>query len=108
MRLVLKPACGGIALDQLTVGRADRIIQSIFQGGSLSKARRARAVLGLICGYAVRDDAIPRNPVRDVQRLPMPEKKTSVLTATQVSAIRDLMHRWRATGGPGPGRTTAP
>ena len=102
VRLILKPACGGIALDQLTVGRADRIIQGIFQGGSLSKARRARAVLGLICGYAVRDDAIPRSPVRDVQRLPMPEKKTSVLTAAQVSAIRDLMHRWRATGGPGP------
>lgn len=59
-------------------------------------------MLGLICGYAVRDDAIPRNPVRDVQRLPMPEKKTSVLTAVQVSAIRGLMHRWRATGGPGP------
>lgn len=60
VRLILKPACGGIALDQLTVGRADRIIQGIFQIGSLSKARRARAVLGLICGYAVRDDAIPR------------------------------------------------
>lgn len=102
VRLILKPACGGIALDQLTVGRADRIIRGIFQTGSLSEARRARAVLGLICGYAVRDDAIPHNPVRDVQRLPMPEKKTSVLTAVQVSAIRGLMHRWRATGGPGP------
>lgn len=67
--------------------------------GSLSKARKARAVLGPVCGYAVRDDAIPRNPVRDVQRLPMPEKKTSALTSEQVAAVRDLMHRWRATGG---------
>lgn len=106
VRLILKPSCGGIALDHLTVGRADRIIQGIFRGGSLSKARRARAVPGLICGYAVRDDAIPRIPVRDVQRLPMPEKKASVLAATQVSEIRDLMHRWRATGHPGPGRIT--
>jgi integrase len=102
VRLVLKPACGAITLDQLTVGRCDRIIQSIMREGSLSKARKARAVLGLICGYAVRDDAIPRNPARDVQRLPMPDKKTSVLTSEQVTGIRELMHEWRATGGSGP------
>lgn len=102
VRLVLKPACGAVTLDQLTVGRCDRIIQSIMREGSLSKARKARAVLGLICGYAVRDDAIPRNPVRDVQRLPMPEKKTSVLTSEQVIAIRELMHEWRATSRSGP------
>ena len=75
VRLLLKPVCGAITLNQLTVGRCDRIIQGIMRDGSLSKARKARAVLGLICGYAVRDDAIPRNPVRDVQRLPMPDKK---------------------------------
>lgn len=102
VRLVLKPVCGAVTLDQLTVGRCDRIIQGIMREGSLSKARKARAVLGLICGYAVRDDAIPRNPVRDVQRLPMPEKKTSVLSPEQIAAVRDLMHRWRATGGSGP------
>lgn len=102
VRLILKPMCGAVTLDQLTVGRCDRIIQGIMREGSLSKARKARAVLGLICGYAVRDDAIPRNPIRDVQRLPMPEKKTSALTSEQVTAIRELMHDWRATGGPGP------
>ena len=85
VRLVLKPVCGAVTLDQLTVGRCDRIIQSIMREGSLSKARKARAVLGLICGYAVRDDAIPRNPVRDVQRLPMPEKKTSNETPMMIS-----------------------
>lgn len=102
VRLVLKPACGAITLDQLTVGRCDRIIQGIIRDGSLSKGRKARAALGLICGYAVRDDAMPRNPVREVQRLPMPEKKTSVLTPEQVAGVRDLMRRWRARGGPGP------
>jgi len=63
-------------------------------------------VLELVCGYAVRDEAIPRNPVHNVQRLPMPEKKTSVLTAEQVTAIRDLMHAWRRRVCPGPVRTT--
>ena len=39
VRLVLKPVCGAVTLDQLTVGRCDRIIQSIMREGSLSKAQ---------------------------------------------------------------------
>ncbi|WP_426183518.1 tyrosine-type recombinase/integrase [Microbacterium sp. TWP3-1-2b2] len=101
-RLLLVPRCGGITLGALTVGRCDRIIQAAFTEKSLSAARRVRAVLGLVCGYAVRDDAIPFNPVRDVQRLPMPEKKTSVLAPVQIAAVRELMEHWRESGGAGP------
>ncbi len=102
LRLILLPRCAAIPLASLTVGRCDRVIQRPLMEETLSKARRARAVLSLICGYAVRDDAMSRNPVRDVQRLPMPEKKRSVLTPDQITAIRELMHRWRETGGSGP------
>lgn len=49
------------------------------------------SVRSLICGFAVRDDALPTNPVRDVTRLPAPPKKTAMLTPEQISAIRDLM-----------------
>lgn len=101
-RLLLVPRCGGITLGALTVGRCDRIIQAAFLEQSLSAARRVRSVLGLVCGYAVRDDAIPFNPVRDVQRLPLPEKKTAVLTAPQIAGIRELMERWREESGMGP------
>jgi hypothetical protein len=54
VRLTLKPACGGLTHDQLTVGHADRIIQGIFQGGSLSKARSGagRARIDLRLGRA--------------------------------------------------------
>lgn len=102
LRLVLLPRCGAIALDSLTVGRCDRIIQGLLMDETLSKARRARSVLSLICGYAVRDDALPLNPVRDVQRLPTPEKKLSVLTPQQISAVRELMRNWRRTAASGP------
>lgn len=67
--MILVPRCGGVRLDRLTVGRCDRILQRILEEETISKARRARAVLSLVCGYAVRDDALERNPVRDVQRL---------------------------------------
>jgi len=57
-----RPCCGAIALSALTVGRCDRIIQRLLTDESLSKARRARSVLSLFCGYAVRDAAMPLNP----------------------------------------------
>lgn len=50
----------------------------------------------------MRDDAIPFNPVRDVQRLPLPEKKTSILTPEQIAGIRELMQQWRVKPGNGP------
>lgn len=102
LRRLVVPQCGGIALGALTVGRCDRIIQAILLGQSVSAARRARAVLGPICGYAVRDDAIPFNPVRDVQRLPLPKKKTSILTTPQIAGIRELMEHWRESQTDGP------
>lgn len=101
-RLIVKPNCGGIALEDFSVGRVNRIIQKILAESSASKARKARAVLSLICGFAIRDDAMPFNPVRDVEQLPMPDKKTSILTPLQVSGIRALMKNWRKDWGMGP------
>jgi integrase len=102
VRMILVPQCGGITLGALTVGRCDRIIQTILTQRSVSAGRRARSVLGLICGFAVRDDAIPFNPVRDVQRLPLPGKKTSILTPAQITGIRHLMLHWREGRSDGP------
>lgn len=105
LRRLVVPRCGGITLGALTVGRCDRIIQAILLEESVSSARRARAVRGLICRYAVRDDAIPFNPVRDMQRLPLPEKKTSILTPAQIAGIRELMEHRRKTRLTGRART---
>ena len=101
-RLVILPRCGGVRLDRLTVGRCDRILQKILDEESISKARHARAVLSLVCGYAVRDDAMVSNPVRDVQRLPTTPKKESTLTTEQLNNIRKLMQQWRITREDGP------
>lgn len=102
VRLVLVPACGGVTPEALTVGRWDRILQNLLAERGIAAARKARSVLSLICGFAVRDDAIPTNPVRDVSRLPTPSKKTAVLTPEQIDGIRDVMTRWRQDEGMGP------
>ncbi len=101
-RVIIVPRCGGVRLDRLTVGRCDRVLQRILEEETISKARRARAVLSLVCGYAVRDDALERNPVRDVQRLPTSPKKESALTREQINGIRDRMQQWRVTRDDGP------
>jgi integrase len=101
-RVIIVPRCGGVRLDHLTVGRCDRILQRILEEETVSKARRARSVMSLVCGYAVRDDAMERNPVRDVQRLPTSPKKESALTPKQINGIRELMQRWRVTREDGP------
>jgi len=62
---------------------------------TVSAARRARVVLGQICEYAVCDDATRYNPVREVQRLPLAEKKTSSPTPAQITSIREFMQHWR-------------
>lgn len=102
VRLVLLPACGGVSLEALTVGRCDRILQHLLAERGASAARKVRSVLSLLCGFAVRDDAIRVNPVRDVSRLPTPQKKTAILTAEQVVQIRELMTHWREADGMGP------
>ncbi len=102
VRLVLVPACGGVTLEALTVGRCDRILQHLLAERGVSAARKARSVLSLICGFAVRDDAIRTNPVRDVTRLPTPQKKTAILTAEQIVVVRELMTCWREDEGMGP------
>ena len=101
-RVIIVPRCGGVRLDHLTVGRCDRILQRILEEETISKARRARAVLSLLCGYAVRDDAMSQNPVRDVQRLPMSPRKESALTPVQITGIRGRMQVWRLTREDGP------
>ncbi|TFD19201.1 hypothetical protein [Cryobacterium sp. TMS1-13-1] len=85
------PRCGGVRLEHLTVGRCDRILQRILEEKKTSNARRARAVLSLVCGYAVRDDALMQNPVWDVQNLPVSPRKESALTPAQITAIRGRM-----------------
>ncbi|MCU1418839.1 MAG: integrase [Mycetocola sp.] len=107
-RVIIVPWCGGVRLEQLTVGRCDRILQKILEEETISKARRARAVLSLVCGYAVRDDVLDRNPVRDVQRLPMAPRKETPLSTTQIIGIRELMEQWRITRDDGPDPTIAP
>jgi integrase len=99
------PACGNLPLRDLTVLRLNRILQTIRTDKSLSAARRARSVLSQVCQTGVEHEILHGNPTRDARRLPMPEKKESVLNPEQVLLVRDLIRGWRSSGdssGPRP------
>jgi integrase len=61
------PALGELRLYEVTVPRLDRFFPAVQAKSSAAHARTARAVVGGILRYAVRQGAIPANPIRDVE-----------------------------------------
>lgn len=92
---VIVPQCGALRLKDLSVLRCNRIFQAIREEKSLSSARKAKSVLSMVCTTGIEHEVLTVNPVRDTRRLPMPEKKESVLTPEQLIVVRDLMREWR-------------
>ena len=102
VRYIIVPTCGDLLLRDFTVRRCNRILAEIRESKSLSAARKARSVFSQVCATGIEYDILTANPVRDTRRLPLPEKKTSVLTPEQLLVVQRLIRAWRATGGNGP------
>lgn len=102
IRNVIVPTCGELMLRDFTVRRCNRILAGILESRSLSAARKARSVLSQVCLTGIEYDVLVSNPVRDARRLPLPEKKTSVLTPEQLIVVQRLIHAWRLEDRRGP------
>lgn len=84
------PAIGGLRLRELTPARLDAFLHQVLQEKGHATAKVCRSVTSGVCGYAVRRDALPTNPVRDVGDL----ERT---VATQARALTtDEVQRWLA------------
>jgi integrase len=99
IRFVIVPTCGDLLLRDFTVRRCNRILTEIKTEKSLSAARKARSVLSQVCATGIEWEILTANPVRDARRLPLPEKKTAVLTPGQLTEVQRLMRAWRAGEG---------
>ncbi len=102
VRNIITPTCGDLLLRDFTVRRCNRILADIREQRSLAAARKARSVLSLICQTGIEYDILAFNPVRDARRLPLPEKKTAVLTPEQLLLVQRLIRTWRKDSGYGP------
>ena len=104
MRKFVLPAFQHLTLREIGVARCNALLKQL---GRLSYARskRAKTVLLLAFGLAVRHEVVPRNPIEGVAKLHKPKRSPTALTAAEVNAIRAVIKVWehtRGTSGPDP------
>ncbi|WP_300599412.1 tyrosine-type recombinase/integrase [uncultured Nocardioides sp.] len=102
VRLHVLPAFEHFTLGEITTGRVDSFLKS-QAAVSHSRARQSRTMLNLLFGFALRHDAMPRNPVEGTCALRKQKSQPQALTLAQIAAIRVAATNWRAEPGrPGP------
>lgn len=90
------PRLGELRLSEVTVGACERFVFAMLDEVSLSSARKARDVLSMVLGYAVRHGAMPTNPVRDIARLPSQKPVPRAVSLELLASIRTAVARWEA------------
>lgn len=102
VRLHVLPAFEHFVLAEITTGRIEWFLKS--QGTvSSSRARQSRTMLNLLFGFALRHDAVSRNPVGGTSPLRHPKSQPKAMTLEQIAAIRAAAESWRSDAGlPGP------
>lgn len=102
VRLHVLPAFEHFTLGEITTGRVEWFLKS-EAAVSYSQAMHSRTLLNLLFGFALRHDAITRNPVGGTSQLRKPCHTPQALTLAQIAAIREAAAGWRGEPGlPGP------
>lgn len=94
LRLRVRPQFEHFSLGEITTGRVEWFLRS-ESAASFSRAHHSRTVLNQLFAFALRHDAIPRNPVQGTSPLRRPKGERQALNIEQISAIRDAASRWR-------------
>lgn len=98
IKKVIVPGLGDVLLNELSPARVARFMQSVP-----ASRRHARTVLSQICDFAVVEEALSRNPVKDS---PTPKTRTSskpaqALDRATLVAVKAAIEAWEqsVTGG---------
>jgi len=94
LRLHVTPAFAHFTLGEITTGRVEWFLKS-EAAVSYSRAKHSRTMLNLLFGFALRYDAIPRNPVDGTSPLKKPKGSPQALMLEQIAAIRHAAATWR-------------
>lgn len=94
LRLHVLPAFEHYTLAEITTGRVERFLKAEGQL-SVSRAMQSRTLLNLLFSFALRHDAITRNPVQGTSPLPRQKGTPRALTLEQIAAIRRAAATWR-------------
>ena len=102
LRLHVRPAFEHYTLAEVTTGRVEWFLAKQAKV-SHSQAKQTRTLLNMLFAYALRHDAISRNPVEGTSQLRRTKPKPQALTIDQIAAIRQAAASWRSEPGlPGP------
>jgi len=101
-RLHVLPAFEHYTLTEITTGRVEWFLKS-QASYSISRAKQSRTLLNLLFAFALRHDAIGRNPVAGTSALPKAKGSPQALTLEHIATIRAAAAAWRTGPGvPGP------
>lgn len=86
------PGLGALRIRELTVGTVHRHLHEVEQRHGYGVAKMTRTVLSGLCAWAVRQDAIERNPVREAGLAKAATRRAPrALTAAQVRQLRAFL-----------------
>lgn len=98
VRVHVRPFFDNYTLGEITTGRVETFLKA-ERAVSYSRATHSRTMLNLLFGFALRHDAIARNPVECTSPLRTPKGSPEALTLDQIQRIREAAAVWRT--GPG-------
>jgi integrase len=89
LRLHVLPGLGGLRVREVTVGVADRFVNSIRDKAGPGAARHAKTVVSQVMRLAARHDAVDHNPIREIASIVSPSKKAArSLALAEVRVLR--------------------
>lgn len=94
LRTLILPSFKNFTVREVTVSRVDRYLKD-QRDKSFARAKHSRTLLGMIMAFAVRQEIIQRNPVKETSRMKAPKHTPKALTAEQIAAIRIAARDWR-------------
>lgn len=98
VRLHIRPVFEHYQLSEITTGRVEWFLKN-EAAVSYSRAKHSRTTLNLLFAFALRHDAVSRNPVEGTTPLKKPKNTIRALTLEQVQAIRAAAAAWRTGAG---------
>ncbi|WP_186812666.1 site-specific integrase [Cellulomonas composti] len=94
LRLHVRPAFEPYCLGEITTGRVELFLKR-QAAVSYSRAKHSRTLLNQMFSFALRHDALARNPVEGTSQLTRPRHDIHAMTLEQVQAIRAAAAAWR-------------
>lgn len=92
-RLHILPALGALPVGQIRATHIEAMLaEKTDEGYGQQTRRHLRMALSAFFSWAAKDGLVEKNPVKDVERIAVPEGAAKALSWAQVEAVRDAAH----------------